>query len=292
MSIIADFFGTTFPFGGIISQAKKAENNKNSSSETNVNPNNVSYKDPIVDSFGYSQDKQAGTFKNLSTMFLVSFCLFSFPDILLMGIGMYLFAKQHESFKDSLEQVIKQSSDAFGKLNKQVNNQPQNTAQPAQAPQSQPQQTAQPVAQAQQITNPQEVVKPSKTVKPLTPLEIAQKRYSKAEDKVLQCSVGLKNSTIAADEANRKLHKAETRLEKAKHAYEKAKEETKPIAQERFEKATVNYAKKYTEAGVANERVDVAKAKLEEAKVKLDAANLNYEKLKAEEIVDVSAVNA
>lgn len=292
MSIIADFLGTTFSFGGKIGEAEKAKKaDNNSSNATNVNPNNVSYKDPIVDSFARSKESTEKMFNGMKTMFLVGFCLTTFPDILMLGIGLFLFAKHKDSFKNTLEELIKNSNEACSKLNQQVNAQ-QASAQPQQAQQSQQtQQTVQPAAQAKTVTNPQEAVKPAKQVKPLTPLEIAQMRYAKAEDKVLQYGVGLKKSEIAADEANRKLHKAEARMEKAKLALEKAKEEAKVTAEEKYEKASINFAKRYTEAGVAKERVDVAKAKFEDAKVKMEAANQVCEKMKAEEIVDVSAVH-
>ena len=278
MSIISDFVRTTF-FGGKVDETKEAKKEQNKQTN-NVNPNNVSYKDPIIDSFGFSSEKKSDTFKNLSTMFLVGFCLSSFPDLLLFGVGMFLFAKHKDTFKETLENMIKQSTDAFSKLNQQVNAQ-----QTAAAPQqTAPQQAAPKQAAETAVTNP---VAPAKEVKPMSPLERAELRYANAENRVIKYDLNLRKSYHAAEVADKKLSLAKERMEKAKLSLETAKEEAKAAAAQKLERAENLYARKYAESQIANEAVDVANAKLEDAKLKLDIALKARENIISQETVNV-----
>lgn len=275
--IIDEIINSTRTFG-----SKKAEDVKNNKQNTsfggNVNPNNVSYKDPIQDTFGFSQERSAEMFKDLSTMFLIGFCCATCPSLLVFAMGMFLFANQsHNSFKDIMAQNIQQSNDAFSKLNQQVNaNQPQN-----------PYDFVLPELPAPQETKLLEA-KPEE--QPMSPLERAQLRCAKAEDRVQKYGMNLKKSAHAANVANQKVDRAYARMERARLAYETAKEEARAAAEAKYNRASMIYDKRYAEARVANERVDVASAKLDEARVKLDAANQAYAAMQGEETVDVSAV--
>ena len=299
MSVIGNLLRKTFFSDTKAEEVKNVQGNQ-PNFKGNINPNNVSYKDPIVDSFGYSSDRASGLFKNLSTMFLVSFCLFSFPDLLLFGIGAFLFAKHGDTLKESLEQMIKQSSEAFGKLNQQVNANTQTQAsaqtQSSQA-QAQAQQAAPPqnVSSQNPVTNPQKTEAPVKrAAKQLTPSEKAELKYSKAENNVLKSEVNYRKSIQNADIAVKKFQAAKEKMEKAKHEFETANEENLNSAKAKYEQANTVCRNRYAEAKIASETVNVLKAKLDNARVKLDDAMQNYQKIngdkEAEEIVDISSV--
>ena len=288
MSFLSDYLNATLSFGKKADETKDAKSvqDKQFSFRGNINPNNVSYKDPIVDNFGVSQERAAETFKNLSTMFLVGFCFGCCPSLLLLGVGAFLFANQQNSFKDILSQMIQQSNDAFSKLNQQVNANAQPEAmQPQQFVCPQPTTNALPAPQEQKLLE----YKPEEP-QPMTPLEKAQMRCANAENNVNKWDMHLNKATNRANIANQKLERAYARMDRARTAYENAKEEAKIAAEAKFERASMIYEKRYAESQAANERVDYANAKLEEAKIKLEAANTAYATMQAEETVDLSAV--
>ena len=290
---IDDLFNPAKLFG-----AGKTEKNQKPSFKGDVNPNKVSFTDPIRDTFGFSKEYSNEMFKDLTTAFLLGFCCSTCPSLLVFAVGAFLFANQaHDSFRDKITEKIQTSGDAITKLAKKVNEQnkdnpvrneanvqPEMKALPY-YPTPKPEQKALPY-----YPDTQEIKAEKQEEKELTPLQKAEVLYQEAEQRVATSEEDQIQKANRAEIANQKLEKARIRLENATAAYENAQDNALAAAEKRFNRANNIYEKRNEAAKNADKEAEIASLKLQEAEIQLAAAKDYWAILQAEEIVDTTPV--
>lgn len=293
MSLIVDNLLNPFSLFG----TKKAENKRNPSFSGDVNPNKVSFTDPIRDTFGFSKEYSNEMFKDLTTAFLLGFCCSTCPSLLVFALGAFLFANQaHDSFRDKVTENIQKSDDAMTKLAKKVNEQRkdnpvQKEVQPEMKalpyyPEQKPELKALPYYEADN----KEIKAENNEEKELTPLQKAEVLYQEAEQRVTDKEVDLAQKSAKAEIANQKLENARIRLENARVAYENAQDDVLSAAERRFNRANMVYERRNEAAKNADKEAEIASLKLQEAEIQLSAAKDYWAILQAEEIVDTTPV--
>lgn len=287
-------------------KAGKTEKAQTPNFRGDVNPNKVSFTDPIKDTFGFSKEYSEEMFKDLTTAFLLGFCCSTCPSLLVFAVGAFLFANQaHDSFRDKVTENIQKSDDAMTKLAKKVNEQHKNNpVQPEQKalpyyPEQKEEVKALPYYPEQKAEikalpyyGPESnEIKTGKTEeKELTPLQKAEVLYQEAEQRVTDKENDWAQKSERAEIANQKLENAKIRLENARIAYENAQDDVLAAAERRFNRANTVYEKRNEAAHNADKEAEIASLKLQEAENQLYAARDYWAILQAEEIVDTTPV--
>ncbi len=254
-----------------------------------TNPNNVSYKDPIVDSFSVDSKAAGKMLSHIPALYMFGFCLGFAPILTMVATGAFLFAnKDNDSFKSKLSETIAQHGDAFKNLTAKYTEDMQKAQAEAQAYQAQ---KAQGATQGNAAPAPEQAATPEaeqqKEQTPMTPIEKAQARCAKAEDYKAKAEMNLAKKEEAQRVADEKVQLTQAKLDKAQADYDKATAEVKAQMTDRMMHLHETLEARQASASIAKEKTDVARALLSEADVKLQKAQRAFEDLQAEEIVDI-----
>jgi len=264
-------------------QAAKTENVQRSSVETTTNTSTTTVRaqaqTDVFENAAYRATKDL--VKRSALAYLVGFCFGFCPGLFVVAAGAFLFSNRGEGFREKLANAISGDSVALQRFQQQTTVTENNEQQ----------QPAQQTTELAVVTNPIQAqraeAQEEKEEKPLTPLEMAQLKYAKAQEYQEKRALDLEKKEAAQRVAEEKLEHAQARLDKAQAEYDKANAEVKMQMTDRMTKLNESVATKQANANLAKEKTDVARALLEEAGVKLEIAQRAFEDLQAEEIVDV-----
>lgn len=243
--------------------------------------------------FGASGASKVGTLlKGISLFYMTGFALGFCPGLALAATCAFLFSGKGQSFRQELSAALMSNNAAINQLqatfSKQTQEQ-QQTVQPANEPNVVADVEAKDVTDVVEAEDVKDVKEeePKEEEKVLTPLEIAQIKYAKAQENQEKMSMQVERREKSEQVAQEKLEVAQARLDKAQEQYDKATAEVKAQMTDRMIKLQENVNKKDANARVAHERADLAKAQLAEATAKLAEAQRAFEDLQAEEMVEV-----
>ena len=264
-------------------QAAKTENVQRSSVETTTNTSTTTVRaqaqTDVFENAAYRATKDL--VKRSALAYLVGFCFGFCPGLFVVAAGAFLFSNRGEGFREKLANAISGDSVALQRFQQQTTVTENNEQQ----------QPAQQTTELAVVTNPIQAqraeAQEEQEEKPLTPLEMAQLKYAKAQEYQEKRALDLEKKEAAQRVAEEKLEHAQARLDKAQAEYDKANAAVKMQMTDRMTKLNESVATKQANANLAKEKTDVARALLEEAGVKLEIAQRAFEDLQAEEIVDV-----
>lgn len=239
------------------------------------------------DTFQPNHDKLGILLGSIPMFYMAGFALGFCPGLFLVASAAFLFSGRGQSFRQELSAALMANNPAMQQLQVQFNKQNQQAEvevvkEPEAAKEVAKEEENEVIEDAEFV----EIVEEEKEEeKVLTPLEMAQIKYAKAQENQERLSMQVARREESEKVAQEKLELAQARLDRAQEQYEKANAEVKAQMTDRMVKLQENVGKKEANARVAHERTDLAKAQLDEATVKLAEAQRAFEDLQAEEMV-------
>lgn len=268
------------PAFGTMALSVRANNNVNNNEEQPRLSATVTQ-----DTFQPNTEKLGAFLKSIPMFYLAGFALGFCPGLFLVASAAFLLSGKGQSFRQELSQALMANNPAMQQLQAQYNQ--NNVQQQQDEPEVVADVEARDVNETAETAEVVEAEEEKEEEKVLTPLERAQIKYAKAQERQEQLSMQVARREESERVAQEKLEVAQSRLDRANEQYEKANAEVKAQMTDRMIKMQENVDKKDANARVAHERTDLAKAQLAEATAKLAEAQRAYEDLQAEEMVEV-----
>lgn len=240
------------------------------------------------DTFQPNHDKLGLFLGSIPMFYMAGFALGFCPGLFLVASAAFLFSGRGQSFRHELSAALMGNNSAMQQLQVQFNkqNQQQTEVEVVKEAEATKEVVAEEKDEVIEDAEFVEIVEEEKEEeKVLTPLEMAQIKYAKAQENQEKLSLQVARREESEKVAQEKLELAQARLDRAQEQYDKANAEVKAQMTDRMVKLQENVGKKEANARVAHERTDLAKAQLDEATVKLAEAQRAFEDLQAEEMV-------